>query len=254
MEEGVTVNPETEQELHRKFSFFSTNTAAELQLGGYDPETCTDTMMYTPSLSPTDFIVGVTSLTYGHPDHGSRTQLLKFTDPTGEEYLPAIMDSGTSCLVIPGDRLGGRLHNSPFDDFTDLWDEGTSFWVTIGGKTFEIPFESWFLAETNQTCVQPSPEGMEGILIGDVFFREYMVEFDMEDESRPVIGVAKLNKKYTPVTGALLGYYNLQQAPRTKLQLLRGEETMFPAEHSKRLDEVLLDSHETLNRLHLGPL
>ena len=48
-----------------------------------------------------------------------------------------------------------------------------------------------FLAETNQTCVQPSPDGMQGLLVGDVFFREYMVEFDMQDESRPVIGIAR---------------------------------------------------------------
>jgi hypothetical protein len=225
-------------ELHRKFSFFSTDEAAEVQLGGYDPETCTDTMLYTPSLSPTDFIVGVTSLTYGHPTRGSKTQLLKFSDPTGAEYLPAIMDSGTSCLVIPGTKLDGRLRNNPFDDFTELWDEDTSFWITIGDRTFEIPYSSWFLAETNQTCVQPSPDGMEGLLIGDVFFREYMVEFDMEDETRPIIGIAALNKAYKPVSSAVLGYYELQKAPRAKLQLLRGEETMYPAEHSKRLDEV----------------
>jgi len=226
------------QELTRKFSFFSTDTAAELQLGGYDPATCTDLMQYTPSLSSTDFIVGVTSLTYGHPARNDHAQLLKFTNPSGGEYLPAIMDSGTSCLVIPGDKLGGKLQNNPFDDFTDLWDEGTSFWVTIGGKTFEIPYHSWFLAETNQTCVQPSPAGMQGLLIGDVFFREYMVEFDMADELRPIIGIAKLNKQYAPVGSNSLGYFKLQQAPRQKLQLLRGEETMYPAEHSTRLDEV----------------
>jgi len=96
------------QELHRKFSFFSTDTAAELQLGGYDPQTCDDTMYYTPSLSQTDFIVGVTSVKFGHTETGAE-ELLQFTNPTGGEYLPAIMDSGTSCLVIPGDWLDGRL-------------------------------------------------------------------------------------------------------------------------------------------------
>jgi len=131
------------QELTRKFSFFSTDTAAELQLGGYDPATVTNLMLYTPSLSATDFIVGVTSLTYGHPSKNDHTELLKFTNPTGGEYLPAIMDSGTSCLVIPGDHMGGKLQNNPFDDFTQLWDEDTSFWITIGGRTFEIPYHSW---------------------------------------------------------------------------------------------------------------
>ena len=51
--------------------------------------------------------------------------------------------------------------------------------MTVGQKTWEIPFESWYLAETDQTCVQPSPDGMQGLLVGDVFFREYVVEFDM---------------------------------------------------------------------------
>lgn len=86
--------------------------------------------------------------------------------------------------------------------------------------------------------MQPSPDGMQGLLVGDVFFREYMVEFDMGDESRPIIGIAKLNKAYQPVTANELGYFKLQQAPRSKLTLLKGEETMYPAEHSTRLDEV----------------
>ena len=79
---------------------------------------------------------------------------------------------------------------------------------------------------------------MQGLLVGDVFFREYMVEFDMGDESRPIIGIAKLNKAYNPVTSNELGYFKLQEAPRSKLTLLKGEETMYPAEHSTRLDEV----------------
>ncbi len=50
-----------------------------------------------------------------------------------------------------------------------------------------VCIESWFLADTEQTCVQPGPDGLEGILIGDVFFREYVVEFDMTGK-RPNLG------------------------------------------------------------------
>ena len=225
------------QELHRKFSFFSTDTAAELQLGGYDPQTCDDTMYYTPSLSETDFIVGVTSVKFGHEEH-TASELLQFTNPTGGEYLPAIMDSGTSCLVIPGDRLDGRLQNNPFNDFSSLWAVDKSFYVTIGGQQFKVPYSSWFLERTNQTCVQPSPEGMQGLLIGDVFFRSYMVEFDMSDKLRPIIGIAQLNLGYAPVTQSELDYYHEHRAPFTKLRLLKGEETMFAAEHTTRLREV----------------
>lgn len=59
--------------------------------------------------------------------------------PTGGEYLPAIMDSGTSCLVIPGSRLGGKLDNVPFDDFTNLWDEVRPFPRPTGF----LKFRSW---------------------------------------------------------------------------------------------------------------
>jgi len=225
------------QELHRKFSFFSTDTAAELQLGGYDPQTCDDTMYYTPSLSQTDFIVGVTSVKFGHTETGAE-ELLQFTNPTGGEYLPAIMDSGTSCLVIPGDRLDGRLQNNPFNDFSRLWAVDKTFYVTIGGQQFAVPYSSWFLERTNQTCVQPSPEGMQGLLIGDVFFRSYMVEFDMSDKLRPIIGISQLNLKYAPVTVSELDYYHEHRAPFPNLSLLKGEETMFPAEHTTRLREV----------------
>jgi hypothetical protein len=79
---------------------------------------------------------------------------------------------------------------------------------------------------------------MQGLLIGDVFFRSFMVEFDMTQRERPIIGMAPLNLNYKPVRAAEIGTYELHHAPITKLQLLRGEETMFPAEHTERLTQV----------------
>lgn len=77
------------QELQRKFSFFSTDDKAEVQLGGYDPATCDDEMDYTPSLSPTDFIVGVTSLKFGHPGSEGHQELLKFNECVPAPPRPA---------------------------------------------------------------------------------------------------------------------------------------------------------------------
>ena len=52
--------------------------------------------------------------------------------------------------------------------------------------------------------LNPQPSPLEqGLLIGDVFFREYVVEFDMVEQTRPIIGIAKLNKAYTPVAVTL---------------------------------------------------
>ena len=223
--------------LARRFSFFSSDSAAEVQLGGYDPKACDGEMLYTPSLSSSDFIVGVTSVKFGEDEKGAQ-ELIKFTDPSGGDYLPAILDSGTSCLVLPGTDLSGRLQNRPFTDFTNQWAVGKSFWITIGGKSFELPYSAWYLSRTKQTCVQPAPVGMQGLLIGDVFFRSYLVEFDMTQALRPMIGIAPLSLAYAPGSDSKLSMIDLDEMPVRKLKLLRGEETMYPPDHAKRLEQV----------------
>jgi len=224
-------------QLRRKFSFFSTDDKAEVQLGGYDPATADGTMWYTPALASDDFIVGVTSLKFGDSQH-SAVELLKWNSPAQQRYgAPSIMDSGTSCLVIPADHMQGQLSNVPWDDFARHWKKHRNFWMTVGQKTWEIPFESWYLAETDQTCVQPSPDGMQGLLVGDVFFREYVVEFDMTGR-KPIIGIAPLNKRYVPVTHNSLASFELDEAPKGKLHMLRGAEVMYPATHTERLTQV----------------
>lgn len=65
-----------------------------------------------------------------------------------------------------------------------------------------------------------------------------MVEFDMEDERRPIIGIAKLNANYQPVNANAMSNYDLHRTPVQKLSLLRGEETMYPASHSTLLEQV----------------
>ena len=178
---------EANPDLPRKFSFYSTDDKDEVVLGGYDPSSVKSSMWYIPALATNDFIVGVTSLKFGD-NKASAVELLKFKTQAGAKLgMPAILDSGTSCLVIPGDHGGGALANVPWDDFAKNWKKHRSFYLEIGQKTWEIPFSSWYLAPTEQTCVQPAPDGMEGLLIGDVFFREYVVEFDMT-EKRPIMG------------------------------------------------------------------
>jgi hypothetical protein len=65
--------------------------------------------------------------------------------------------------------MQGQLSNVPWDDFAKHWKKHRSFWMEVGQKTWEIPFESWYLAETDQTCVQPSPEGMQ-VIVGSFGF------------------------------------------------------------------------------------
>ena len=243
------------QHLPRKFSFFSTDTAAEVQLGGYDPNSIVGTMDHVPSLTHSDFSVPITSLTYGKPG-GAVKELLQFKTPGAS--LPAIMDSGTSCLVIPSDTVYGKLKNKPWDDFVDQWAEDTSFFLTIHGKKYEIPYSSWYLADSEQTCVQPTPDGMDGLLVGDVFFREYIVEFDMINQNAPIIGIGQLNKHYQPVRAKTLDYSGLKEDGKTalaydlkeeerheakapkisKLMLTRGHDKSYPAQHTMMLAEI----------------
>jgi len=228
---------EANPDLPRKFSFYSTDTEAEVVLGGYDPASVSADMWYIPAMATNDFIVGVTSLKFGDNEANS-VELLKFKTAAGQKLgMPAILDSGTSCLVIPGDHGGGALANVPWDDFAKHWKKHRNFYMTIGQKTFTIPFKQWFLAPTEQTCVQPAPEGMQGLLVGDVFFREYVVEFDMT-EKRPIMGIAPLNVHYKPTKANTLMEVDSYVAPKSKLSITKGAQVMFPAEHEDALAAV----------------
>lgn len=153
--------------------------------------------------------------------------------------LPSILDSGTSCLVIPADNSGGALKNVPWDTFAKHWSHTKSFWLVVGGKKWEIPASSWYLADTEQTCVQPSPAGMQGLLVGDVFFREFVVEFDLTRADRhPILGIAPLNKAYRPVKQLQLSEFELNVAPKQKLTLTKANKVMYPASHSEELTKV----------------
>ena len=46
------------------------------------------------------------------------------------------------------------IQNVPWDDFARNWKKHKHFFLEIGQKSWKIPFESWFLADTEQTCVQ----------------------------------------------------------------------------------------------------
>ena len=231
------------QNLQRKFSFFSTDDAAEVQLGGFDPETVTGPMWYTRALSDDDFIVGVTSLKFGHDPKGA-VELLQFHSPSSYG-APSILDSGTSCLVIPADNMVGQLRNKPWDDFEKNFAKDKSFWLQIGDRTFKIPPHQWYLDDSDEACVQPAPASMDGLLIGDVFFREYVVEFDMT-QSPTNIGIAALNKNYRPVSRSTLTslvsvpphHPPAHPAAITVLPLRRGAAKAYPPKHAQRLAQV----------------
>ena len=197
-EASITDNADNHKLDRRAFSFFSTDDRAEIHLGGFDPEAITGQMFLTPTIAPTDYSVVALSLKYGD------NELLDFKSTNPRlRYVPAIMDSGTSCLVMPDSNIGGVLGDSPFQKWSDLVkvvDQPAlreSFWLNLGGREFEIPFDTWYLADTNQSCVQKAPPGFPGLLVGDVFFRRYVVMFDLSDYPQLVlVGMAERNPAY----------------------------------------------------------
>ena len=67
---------------------------------------------------------------------------------------------------------------------------------------------------------------MNGLLIGDVFFREYLVQFDVSSPDKTVIGIGKLRHDYQPVKRLeQRRVVNVDESPQALAQTLH----VFPA-------------------------
>ncbi len=182
-----------ERAMHqRKFAFLSTAISGELQLGGYDRASTNADMVYVPTTSTTEYSVLVQSLTFGG------IELLSWRDKSAPNAIPAILDTGTTCLVIPDTLLGGRVTSKPYSKFYDIMTKGMSFYITIDGHLFEIPFQFWWQKINDAPCVQKTPASYDGILLGDVVFQSLVIEFDLSKPKKPLIGVAPRNPLYKP--------------------------------------------------------
>jgi len=182
-----------ERAMHqRKFAFLSTAISGELQLGGYDRASTNADMVYVPTTSTTEYSVLVQSLTFGG------IELLNWRDKSAPNAIPAILDTGTTCLVIPDTLLGGRVTSKPYSKFYDIMTKGMSFYITIDGHLFEIPFQFWWQKVNDAPCVQKTPASYDGILLGDVVFQSLVIEFDLSKPKKPLIGVAPRNPLYKP--------------------------------------------------------
>jgi hypothetical protein len=182
-----------ERAMHqRKFAFLSTAESGELQLGGYDRASTNADMVYVPTTSTTEYSVNVQSLTFGG------IELLNWRDKSTPNAIPAILDTGTTCLVIPDTLLGGRVTSKPYSKFNDIMTKGMSFYITIDGHLFEIPFQFWWQKINDAPCVEKTPASYDGILLGDVVFQSLVIEFDLSKPKKPLIGVAPRNPLYIP--------------------------------------------------------
>eukprot|EP00286_Rhodomonas_abbreviata_P009094 CAMPEP_0181317614 /NCGR_PEP_ID=MMETSP1101-20121128/16565_1 /TAXON_ID=46948 /ORGANISM="Rhodomonas abbreviata, Strain Caron Lab Isolate" /LENGTH=540 /DNA_ID=CAMNT_0023425025 /DNA_START=192 /DNA_END=1814 /DNA_ORIENTATION=+ len=189
-----TGDPANQYILNRRiFTIVSTDTAAELHLGGYDPHAVSSEMKYVHTTSAAEYSVPVYSIAM------NGEEVLNFASASqarGRRSMPGILDSGTSCLVVPDSTLGGLLLESPYSKLMSLMSQGSPIYVTIDTHQFEIPFKSWWLDPNSAPCIQRTPDGFEGVLLGDVLFRALVVMFDLSHPQSPVIGLAPRNPLY----------------------------------------------------------
>mmetsp|Transcript_2198 Transcript_2198/g.5788 ORF Transcript_2198/g.5788 Transcript_2198/m.5788 type:complete len:506 (-) Transcript_2198:22-1539(-) len=177
---------------HPVFSFLSSPEAAELQLGGYDPDAIKGGMHYVPSLSKYAYVVPVTGIALG------KTPVLS----TAKGGVSAILDSGTSCICLPDNDIGGAVASSPWAAFDKAWRSETSSTLVItvnGNVNVEIPASVW----------RPAMEGVHGclmrgcpndhVVLGDWLFQSWLISFDLGPTAHgdaPRIGMGRRNPRY----------------------------------------------------------
>jgi len=184
----------------RAFSFHAKENAAELQLGGYDPASVEGTMSVFPTVMPTQYMA---------PAHGVRfgnIELFRWSNPNitaSNAFFPALLDSGSSCLVIPDSLQDGTFTVSPYQQWLSIIKDTEnpaskdSFFVNLDGTEYEIPYDVWYVKAVQQSCVQQTPEGFPGIILGDVLFRTHVVMFDLTLFPETILlGIAKQNPSY----------------------------------------------------------
>jgi hypothetical protein len=206
----------------RQFAFIASDKTAEVQLGGYDPKAVVGDMFYTHRFgSPYSYSVKMLGLRLGDK------QILDFTPQNTS--IPALLDTGTSCITLPSTKMNKSFTSTPYDDFAQAsaeWDFSTkpSLFFNIDGTELELPFDAW---HTNG-CVEPSKKDL---ILGDPFFRYYVVLFDMIKKPYK-FGIGKRNTNYKLVSELhpdqpyMLTKQLLDPHPHTKMALERKQHTV----------------------------
>lgn len=161
----------------RKFAFTASEEVGELQLGGYEADSISEPMQLFP-MAGYAYGVNVTSIKFGN------TELLNFVD--NHDAYVGEFDSGTTCLLIPNGTVNNTFDKSPFQILLDEQNKGGSFPLvyTIGGREYSIAYEE---------CVEPADRAM---ILGDPWFRKFIVLHDLVDLKDKKMGLALRNPKY----------------------------------------------------------
>lgn len=204
--------------LTKKFAFMSRRNAAELQLGGYVPGSIVGQMRTTKSLSSKMYTLGIKSMRIGNTFDDAE-ELLVFGPTATKHYVPALLDTGSPCIMLPSNAEGQNLQFSPYAQYQNRMDPWKKMFITVDGidQGLEITYEELLVEHHTfldaawgtsiRPCVMPvtwdiKPPHQTPIVLGAVFFRAFNVLFDNARASAtvpPTIGLAKQNPSYNPI-------------------------------------------------------
>lgn len=204
--------------LPSKFAFMATKDAAELQMGGYVPGSIQGKMRTVQSTSPKMYRLNIKSIRIGDSFEGAN-ELLSFRPEAPYSAVPALLDTGSPCIMLPNNREGANLLRSPYQLYQSHdkhWDkmyitvEGIDQGLEISRKDLEVEHHTFLdqaWGTTLRPCVMPvtwdmQPPHQTPIVLGAVFFRAFNVLFDNSRASAtvpPLIGLGKVNRQYNPI-------------------------------------------------------
>jgi len=169
----------------RKFVFTANYEVGELQLGGYDPQTVSADFTMFDMVGENVYGIPVHSITYGG------VELLHFADGNHKKVFTGEFDSGTTCLLLPNSDVKGNFTTSPFGILAREQAKGERHPLLY--RVRDIYGEEHTYAMSYTECVEPTDETM---IMGDPFFRKWVVLHDLTDLSHKKMGLAPKNPAY----------------------------------------------------------
>jgi hypothetical protein len=173
----------------RKFTFTANYEVGELQLGGYDPRMLAADFTMFDMVGENVYGIPVHSITYGG------VELLHFANTNHKKVFTGEFDSGTTCLLLPNSDVSGNFTTSPFGILAREQAKGERHPLLY--KVRDIYGEEHTYAMAYTECVEPTDDTM---IMGDPFFRKWVVLHDLTDLSHKKMGLAPKNPAYQLAT------------------------------------------------------
>ena len=170
----------------RTFAFTADNLMGELHLGGVDPAMLSSNMVMMPMVGENVYGIGIHSITYGG------VELLHFHQDLPKKEFVGEFDSGTTCLLLPNTDVKGNFTTSPFGILSREQARGEQHPLIYKTRDLNGIEREYSMSFTE--CVEPTDETM---ILGDPFFRKWVVMHDLEDLNNKKMGLALKNPSYS---------------------------------------------------------